>query len=1438
MSFSLNSNRPLFSAYVSRFARCEITEEDFEEFPEIHDNQICSMGCNDKKRKYGNKTAVSVSGASKSYILEAISNQLKQLTGLKTINKYIICFFVYVLDSIKFGENTILKHIISDKEDKYIYKDNKEHFIIDFNNLDPQIRNFVVKLGNAVVIQNPAELSAAINNVLKGLNLNLELQLTDVQKRIENAKELFRLYQDENQKKIDQDILKAVDKSEVDKLLAKKLSFPVKDFFETYDKSLKKKVPSIYEYIIANTNLDDNEINTTYKFLDEGFRNQIYLLKHYNGDLTFGELYGKFMDTKSKTLEYYEIVKNKDPQEWNIPLSKISETPKLPELQSLEFDNLLEHISRVSQNTNTKKEGERVITKLYNFLVDRGLIKKNKGLTRIAEQFHVSEEVVLFYNTNRCVNDNDMFMESFKDEYMLKDIDKLMIVSGKYCLSMLDTALNIVSNGGVFKMPDPSVKAPGTEELIDRVCRFLVNHQNDNDVQEIVRSIETSVTKLQQTALKSPTINSSLDEWHSFYEYLMNDYVQLKKINLVKEVFKGSSNTVFELIGLLGYMCMADDISVFDNDGSFFLTSEYCKEQAKNMFNGELPNGVTSNFYNKTLLEIEINGKTIESLLKELDGGTCIHGIGSSFMRFYLGAYEAATVALPHIKYSNEHCKKASLMKILRELNSFALTLNPEITLISEDVLEKDSQGIVTYITEVIDNTIKNLIDGSGLDDEIKKSFTESSKNYKKEIQKIQNIQIKDIQNARLPPVPKDYSCDIYDKMFEIAPYVVVAPEYIRRNTGIEYLTAVLYDKSREMLLQNNPVNHTMLVFGYEKSPTKGTHCMYIRGTKFERYFKFDSVQEYFVCNGIPRYYVEDINFGSYFSTFYNDPTNIKHLTELVKIPFTFHKQRKQTFKVFLDYTLNMCRMMSASPSPDPKSLKLSKIARKQVFDLMEAEFVDQVPKYMTVIKHDQQEKLKPYENMHMWNSKFDNSKINVGKELDPSDRDYYIDTLENFVNLPYIIHDDKAIIKTPYTQQDVTKQCQVAQLLGKVLLRKTFDNIKPTLYVPTTENILSQYRQFESYFRVVNGQDSEIRSLFTSTMPKYKDLLKKFDIDGVSVVTNFSKITGTGDETKEFKQEIIKRLKLAIFVFYSKYYVELKVYPYYNALNSKYFSNTKGDIDVVLNLSTDRAGYQKNIVEMWGYILNDMVMSVCSEGLYHQAWQYHFTELNKEYFLLVKLGKEVFKPDYIPTIPVTDDHNLINAVGYERELYKRERDAKINELFNENKIQFEQAIPILKNTFAYFNIKDDDKDNESLKLIEYGNDNDHTETLPRVIEYAIKALLVREHQARTQGALLLVEKLINLLCKEDNFEILTLEKQEGTEADIKKIEERNKAKNRQVDAVNKVFGINIPTPLNMDTDGKNGIFTFNRIYNALFAQNGQFIVKADLLAKNSFSFI
>ena len=348
-----------------------------------------------------------------------------------------------------------------------------------------------------------------------------------------------------------------------------KLGFPARNFFYMYDSVLKKNIESIYDYF-KNKKNNKPALDNTYRVLaKKGFDlKQIETLYTYKGELTFGQIYGRFVGFKASIDSYLELLKL-DQVKWDVPLSMILS----PVMEGFEFrfKSLLESLE------------SKYINMIYDFLIQRG-VTTDKALSDEGK-FYIVKKVLTEYNTNRCTNDTDLYMESFKNDYMLKDIDKLMIVQGKYCLSMLDTAMNIVANRGVFKMPTPSIAPPPQDLLVARLSSYLSNHSPEPDVKVIVGSIIDTVKEINNSTqgfvLPVPAPGYTAGEWQFFYKTLMTDYVEFKRISAIKEVFEGSSNTIFELIGLLGYMCMADDISVSENDGSYFHTAEYCKEAAK-----------------------------------------------------------------------------------------------------------------------------------------------------------------------------------------------------------------------------------------------------------------------------------------------------------------------------------------------------------------------------------------------------------------------------------------------------------------------------------------------------------------------------------------------------------------------------------------------------------------------------------------------------------------------------------------------------------------------------------------------------------------------------------------------------------------------------------------------------------------------------------------
>ena len=143
------------------------------------------MGCNDKKRKYGTKTAVSITGASANKQLVAISELLKVFTRVN-VNKYIVCFFVYVLKSILFSGRPIYDLLVEGKQNVNMIAGVRNSVLSQ----DEKVKQFVIELANAVVIQDPDELNNRLLEVFA--SIGLQVPKTLVQQAIDDAMEMFR----------------------------------------------------------------------------------------------------------------------------------------------------------------------------------------------------------------------------------------------------------------------------------------------------------------------------------------------------------------------------------------------------------------------------------------------------------------------------------------------------------------------------------------------------------------------------------------------------------------------------------------------------------------------------------------------------------------------------------------------------------------------------------------------------------------------------------------------------------------------------------------------------------------------------------------------------------------------------------------------------------------------------------------------------------------------------------------------------------------------------------------------------------------------------------------------------------------------------------------------------------------------------------------------
>jgi hypothetical protein len=396
---------------------------------------------------------------------------------------------------------------------------------------------------------------------------------------------------------------------------------------------------------------------------------------------------------------------------------------------------------------------------------------------------------------------------------------------------------------------------------------------------------------------------------------------------------------------------------------------------------------------------------------------------------------------------------------------------------------------------------------------------------------------------------------------------------------------------------------------------------------------------------------------------------------------------------------------------------------------------------------------LTPFKDMHMWNSDFKIENSHVKGELH-SLQDHYVDTLQNFVSLPYvpdINNDGKPTVKTVYTGANVVEQYQIAKLLGKMLYNDTFSRV-------ATESdyklkVIHQYEQFESYFTMVNGQPSKIRDIFNDlkniTDVRQNDKQKLKLIDGVKVV-NLENITF---ENRQIPYVVEKRIKTILLIFMIKFhYIAPNIgCKYYNNLLSRYSATIQ-----LIKEALDPKVTLKRLIEVYVKFLDDIVKTVCYEGLTNVGMEYHFTELAKEFYVLKHHGKSI---NDVPTIPIA---NIDDPIGTDtfikirnqikdnsflpntQQLIWTKNDGRVNTfLWNTADDQ-----GLLAQMFSYFKSNNDESELRLTKLV--GVPNAYTEEIPRAIEYNLKILLVKQHDTRISSILFPFENMINLLCTID----------------------------------------------------------------------------------------
>jgi hypothetical protein len=196
------------------------------------------------------------------------------------------------------------------------------------------------------------------------------------------------------------------------------------------------------------------------------------------------------------------------------------------------------------------------------------------------------------------------------------------------------------------------------------------------------------------------------------------------------------------------------------------------------------------------------------------------------------------------------------------------------------------------------------------------------------------------------------------------------------------------------------------------------------------------------------------------------------------------------------------------------------------------------------------------------------------------------------------------AVVKTPTTRKIVTSAYQHYQLIGDVLYNKTYKRI--------TEPLHKRFGYFESYYLSVTNQPiqlpsmySKIATLFTTnnaTKKKYNAL-------------NFLNATDFMDDAN-----VRTIIIMFIYMYYAFYYlIAPNMNKFHRNINNR-FSRINIEAFSYVTSSAD------SVKELYEDIITDLITQLCGEGNSEVLYKYHYTELDKEVYLLKELERKLLE--------------------------------------------------------------------------------------------------------------------------------------------------------------------------------------------------------------------
>lgn len=440
-----------------------------------------------------------------------------------------------------------------------------------------------------------------------------------------------------------------------------------------------------------------------------------------------------------------------------------------------------------------------------------------------------------------------------------------------YCYTGTYLATMIVGNRGNLDLKGLAVTPELKKEIVSFIASYLVgpglaeqsdillylSHYTPHEHEILHRAIDmvgNGPLDTTKNRIIEEDANFTKEELVVLFRALLDHFSKEMEMKSVYVIMKYSANTIFEILGLLGYIMLSDDVTVGDNaNGRNFHISQYCTGILLDVFDKCQKIHIKEGTLYDELMKVTFHNESLKSLLNDLSS-TCIHGMGRRFISFYLNAYKASRSFVEDLIACRKRNKDLAVADLGPEDASMHLLAPWKVVDSDKNEYEYDDDA---YVQQV-------------------------------------------------------------EKAFALLPMFIELPATVAQDIGYKFLTCVNYEfVPAASGYVKHPLNKYAIVGGFRDDGIfhwivnmDGSTCFKSGGDENSPLFYMDPHGG--PVSVSPKDYVSPQTFDKIFRAMMHDKKDKDMLFKrLQHIPYVFQKDRKAMFAAFANFTLHMCRFMS-----------------------------------------------------------------------------------------------------------------------------------------------------------------------------------------------------------------------------------------------------------------------------------------------------------------------------------------------------------------------------------------------------------------------------------------------------------------------------------------------------------------------------------------------